>query len=210
MEYLIIILIAYLLGSIPFGFLLTRIFLKKDIREIGSGNIGATNALRTGNKLIGYSTLTLDILKAVLPIIYIKIYFTDYIYIASLSTFLGHVFPVWLKFKGGKGVATYIGILFSINLIYGFIFIVSWIIIFLISKYSSLSSIIASLMIPIYLFLFDNNNSIFFIIMFVLIFYTHRENIKRLKNNEESKTKIYWFDYQKVFSSLFLSWILSL
>ena len=210
MEYLIIILIAYLLGSIPFGFLLTRIFLKKDIREIGSGNIGATNALRTGNKLIGYSTLTLDILKAVLPIIYIKIYFTDYIYIASLSTFLGHVFPVWLKFKGGKGVATYIGILFSINLIYGFIFIVSWIIIFLISKYSSLSSIIASLMIPIYLFLFDNNNSIFFIIMFVLIFYTHRENIKRLKNKEESKTKIYWFDYQKVFSSLFLSWILSL
>ena len=191
MEYLIIILIAYLLGSIPFGFLLTRIFLKKDIREIGSGNIGATNALRTGNKLIGYSTLTLDILKAVLPIIYIKIYFTDYIYIASLSTFLGHVFPVWLKFKGGKGVATYIGILFSINLIYGFIFIVSWIIIFLISKYSSLSSIIASLMIPIYLFLFDNNNSIFFIIMFVLIFYTHRENIKRLKNKEESKTKIY-------------------
>ena len=204
MEYLIIILIAYLLGSIPFGFLLTRIFLKKDIREIGSGNIGATNALRTGNKLIGYSTLTLDILKAVLPIIYIKIYFTDYIYIASLSTFLGHVFPIWLKFKGGKGVATYVGILFSINLIYGFIFIVSWIIIFLISKYSSLSSIIASLMIPIYLFLFDNNNSIFFVIMFILIFYTHRENIKRLKNKEESKTKIYWFDYQKLLSSFFL------
>ena len=191
MEYLVITLGSYLIGSIPFGFILTKLFLKKDIRDIGSGNIGATNVLRTGNKSIGFMTLFLDILKAVIPVIYIKFNYPDYIYISSLSTFLGHVFPIWLKFKGGKGVATYVGILFSINLIHGFIFIISWIIIFLISKYSSLSSIISSLLIPIYLLIFENTNYIFFVIMFVLIFYTHRENVKRLKNKEESKTKIY-------------------
>ena len=191
MEYLIITFTSYFLGSIPFGFILTKIFLKKDIREIGSGNIGATNALRTGNKSLAYSTLALDITKAILPVLYVKFNYPDYIFIASLSAFLGHVFPIWLKFKGGKGVATYVGILLSINLIFGLIFIISWVVTFLISKYSSLSSLVASLTVPIYLIVFENYNSIFFIIMFVLIFYTHRENVKRLKNKEESKTKIY-------------------
>jgi acyl phosphate:glycerol-3-phosphate acyltransferase len=191
MEYLIITLGSYLLGSIPFGFILTKIFLKKDIRDIGSGNIGTTNVFRTGKKSIGYSTLILDIAKAVLPVIYVKLNYPDYIFIASLSVFLGHVFPVWLKFKGGKGVATYIGILFSINFIYGFIFIGTWVFTFLISRYSSLSSITASLMVPIYLLLFESANLVFFIIMFVLILFTHRENVKRLKNKEESKAKIY-------------------
>ena len=191
MEYLIIAIGSYLLGSIPFGFILTKVFLKKDIRDIGSGNIGATNALRTGNKSLGYATLILDISKAILPVLYVKFNYPDYIYIASLCAFLGHVFPIWLKFKGGKGVATYIGILFSINLILGLIFITSWVVTFVISKYSSLSSLVASLLVPIFLIIFQNYDSIFFIIMFVLIFYTHRENIKRLKNKEESKTKIY-------------------
>ena len=191
MEYLIVALSSYLLGSIPFGFILTKIFLKKDIRDIGSGNIGATNALRTGNKTLGYATLLLDITKAVLPVLYVKFNYPDYIFIASLCAFLGHVFPIWLKFKGGKGVATYVGILFAINLIFGLVFIVSWVITFLISKYSSLSSLTASLIVPIYLIIFDSYNPIFFIIMFVLIFYTHKENIKRLKNKEENKTKIY-------------------
>jgi len=192
MEFLTIGIISYLMGSIPFGFILTKIFLKKDIREIGSGNIGATNALRTGNKLIGYSTLLLDIIKAILPVLYVKINHPELIYIASLCAFLGHVFPVWLKFKGGKGVATYVGILFTINILLGFIFCVSWLLIFLISKYSSLSSLIGSLTIPVYIFFNDQmSNALFFGIMFVLIFYTHRENIKRLKNKEESKTKIY-------------------
>jgi len=191
MEYLIIALGSYLLGSIPFGFILTKIFLKKDIRNIGSGNIGATNALRTGNRSLGYATLTLDISKAALPVLFIKFNFPDYIFIAALCAFLGHVFPIWLKFKGGKGVATYVGILFSINFIFGFVFIVSWVVTFIISRYSSLSSLIASLMVPVYLIIFENYNSIFFIIIFVLIFYTHRENVKRLKNHEESKTKIY-------------------
>ena len=191
MEYLIIALGSYLLGSIPFGFILTKVFLKKDIRDIGSGNIGATNALRTGNKSLGYATLILDISKAILPVLYVKFNYPDYIYIASLCAFLGHVFPIWLKFKGGKGVATYIGILFSINLTFGLIFITSWVVTFVISKYSSLSSLVASLLVPIYLIIFQNYDSIFFIIMFVLVFYTHRENVKRLKNKEESKTKIY-------------------
>ena len=191
MEISLIILISYLLGSIPFGFLLTKIILKKDIREIGSGNIGATNVLRTGNKIIGYSTIILDILKAVIPILFIKIQFPEFIFISSLAVFLGHVFPIWLKFNGGKGVATYVGILFCINYILGFFFIATWLVVFFISKYSSLSSLLASLIIPIYYFFIDTENYYFFIIMFILIFYTHRENIKRLKNNTESKTKIY-------------------
>ena len=192
MEYLIVGITSYLMGSIPFGFILTKIFLKKDIREIGSGNIGATNALRTGNKLVGYSTLILDIVKAIIPVIYVKMNYPELIYIASLCAFLGHVFPIWLKFKGGKGVATYVGILFSINISLGLIFVISWSVIFLISRYSSLSSIIGSLSVPLYLFITTEKSSlIFFITMFVLIFFTHRENIIRLKNKEESKTKIY-------------------
>jgi len=192
MELFIIIFCSYLIGSIPFGFLLTKFFLKKDIRDIGSGNIGATNALRTGNKAIGYSTLSLDILKAVLPVIFIKFNYPDYIYLSSLCVFIGHVFPLWLKFKGGKGIATYVGILFCLDLMFGLIFIFTWLIIYLIFKYSSLSSLIASLSIPAYLLLFLNGKNIFFfLIMFVLIFFTHRKNIKRLINKEESKTKIY-------------------
>ena len=192
MNYLIIIAISYSLGSIPFGLILTKFFLKKDIRKIGSGNIGATNALRTGNKIVGYSTLGLDILKGIVPVILIKFNYPEFIYVASLSVFIGHVFPLWLKFKGGKGVATYVGILFCINIIYGLVFIATWLSLYIISKYSSLSSLVASLSIPLYLILFlDSKNIFFFLIMFVLIFFTHRENVKRLINKEESKTKIY-------------------
>jgi glycerol-3-phosphate acyltransferase PlsY len=192
MELILVISISYLMGSIPFGLILTKIFLKKDIREIGSGNIGATNVLRTGNKTIGYLTLVLDVLKAIIPVIYIKFQFTELVYVSSLSVFIGHVFPVWLKFIGGKGVATYVGILFSINYIFGALFVFSWLIIFFISKYSSLGSILSTLLIPIFIFLNSNyENEYFFIIMFVLILYTHRENVKRLINKEESKTKIY-------------------
>ena len=192
MDILIIGIISYLMGSIPFGLILTKLFLNKDIREIGSGNIGATNVLRSGNKIIGYTTLIFDILKAVIPVIFVKIYYTDFLYLASLCAFLGHVFPVWLKFKGGKGVATYVGILFVINIYFGIIFALCWFVIFGITKFSSLSSLIASISIPVYLIITSNFDEIFFfIIMFVLIFFTHRENIKRLKNKEETKTKIY-------------------
>ena len=192
MELILIIFCSYIMGSIPFGYLLTKIFLKKDIRDVGSGNIGATNALRTGNKAIGYSTLILDILKAVVPVIFIKLNYTEYIYVSSLCVFIGHVFPLWLKFKGGKGVATYLGILLCIDIVFGSIFVVTWLLMFLIFKYSSLSSLLATLSIPVYIFFFlDTQNIFFFLIMFVLIFFTHRENVKRLINKEESKTKIY-------------------
>ena len=188
----LILFISYLIGSIPFGFLLTKIFLKKDIREIGSGNIGATNALRTGNKLIGYSTLILDISKAVILLLIIKFNFSEYLFTSSIAVFLGHVFPIWLKFKGGKGVATYVGILFCINIYLAIIFIIVWLVVFVISKYSSLASMVASLFVPLSsYFLLNDINYYFYIILFLLILITHRENIKRLKNNTESKTKIY-------------------
>ena len=191
-ELFLIILVSYLFGSIPFGLLLIKIFLKKDIREIGSGNIGATNVLRSGNKILGYSTLVLDILKAVLPILYIKFFMNDYLYISALSIFIGHVFPIWLKFKGGKGVASYLGILCCLDIYTALIFGVVWITIFILFKFSSLSSLLASLIIPIFHFFYNSNSDYYFyFMMFILIFFTHRENIKRLRNNTESKSKIY-------------------
>ena len=191
MDYIITSSISYLFGSIPFGYLFTKILLKKDIRNVGSGNIGATNVLRTGNKSLGYLTLILDIAKAVVPVIYIKFNYPDLVYISALCAFLGHLFPIWLKFKGGKGVATFVGILISINIHYALVFGIVWTLTFLISRYSSLSSLFASISIPIYLLIINQSNIIFFFIMFVLIFYTHRENIKRLINKEETKSKIY-------------------
>ena len=191
-ELFLIILVSYLFGSIPFGLLLTKFFLKKDIREIGSGNIGATNVLRAGNKILGYSTLVLDILKAVLTILYIKFFMNDYLYISALSIFIGHVFPIWLKFKGGKGVASYLGILCCLDIFTALIFGVVWISIFILFKFSSLSSLLASLTIPIFQFFYNSNSDYYFyFMMFILIFFTHRENIKRLRNNTESKSKIY-------------------
>ena len=191
-ELFLIILVSYLFGSIPFGLVLTKIFLKKDIRKIGSGNIGATNVLRAGNKILGYSTLVLDILKAVLPILYIKFFMNDYLYISALSIFIGHVFPIWLKFKGGKGVASYLGILCCLDIFTALIFGVVWIFVFILFKFSSLSSLLASLTIPIFHFFYNSNSDYYFyFMMFILIFFTHRENIKRLRNNTESKSKIY-------------------
>ena len=192
LEISLIILVSYFFGSIPFGLILTKIFIGKDIRKIGSGNIGATNVLRSGNKFMGYLTLTLDIFKAVVPILFIKFYYNDQLYIASLSVFIGHVFPVWLKFRGGKGVATYVGILICLNYLSGLIFCIIWLLIFFIFKYSSLSSIVSSFCIPIFQYFFISDPFYYFyFIMFIMIFYTHRENIKRLINKTESKTKIY-------------------
>ena len=191
-ELIIIILLSYFLGSIPFGYILTKIFLKKDIRNIGSGNIGATNVLRTGSKSIGYATLILDLSKAILPMILIKMTNNEYLFLVGFCIFIGHVFPLWLKFKGGKGIATYIGILFCINYSLGFIFITIWVVIFIIFKYSSLSSLISSLLLPFFSFFFiKQDNLYFFVIMFILIFFTHRENIKRLINKTEPKSQIY-------------------
>ena len=161
MQEIIVIFYSYLLGSIPFGLILTKVFKKQDIRSVGSKNIGATNVFRSSSKILGILTLLLDILKAFSAVFITQKFFLDITYLSALVVFLGHLYPVWLKFKGGKGVATYLGILFAINLIYGFIFIVNWMIIFLITRYSSLASIIASFSIPVYLLVFKNFNSDF-------------------------------------------------
>ena len=190
-EIFLIFLPSYLLGSIPFGLIVTKIFLKKDLRKIGSKNIGATNVLRTGNKFIALLTLLLDIFKGIAPIIITNYYFQDLIYLSGLAAFLGHIFPVWLKFQGGKGVATYLGIIFALSFKLGFLFCLSWILIAYVTKYSSLSSIISTLIIFLFSFL-DNNfelNSYLFI-AFLIIVFTHRQNIIRLKNQTEDKIKL--------------------
>ena len=163
-ELIYISIYSYLLGSIPFGLVLTKIFLKKDIREIGSGNIGATNVLRAGKKTLGAATLLLDALKAYASILITLKISPDYTYLSALFCFLGHVFPVWLKFNGGKGIAVYLGVLFAFSVYLGFIFIISWIIILYIWKYSSLSSIVSSLIILLYsITLNESNMSLFFL-----------------------------------------------
>ena len=124
LDILYVFTYSYLLGSIPFGLIITKISLGKDIRKMGSGNIGTTNVLRTGKKYLAATTLLFDVLKGYFSIIITYNYFNDLIYLSALICFIGHIFPVWLKFKGGKGVATYIGILFSINFILGLIFII--------------------------------------------------------------------------------------
>ena len=190
-EILLIFFLSYLSGSIPFGLILAKFFLNKDLRKIGSKNIGATNVLRTGNKLIAGLTLIFDITKGVIPVLLTKEYFTDLIYLSSLAAFLGHIFPVWLKFKGGKGVATYLGIMFVLSLNLSFIFCISWIIISLVTKYSSLSSIMSALI--IFVFSFLNNNfelTSYLFITFIIILYTHRQNIARIKNKSEDKIKL--------------------
>ena len=192
MELILVISISYLMGSIPFGLILTKVFLKKDIRNVGSGNIGATNVLRTGNKLIGYFTLILDVLKAMIPVLYVKLNFPELVYISSLSAFIGHVFPIWLKFKGGKGVATYIGFLFGLNPYIAILFLLVWLVTAFVSKYSSLGSLIGILVAPAY-YIFINFNFyilIFFIYLTLIIYLKHTENIKRLINKTESKIKL--------------------
>tara|TARA_B110000971_G_C19840077_1_gene422110 strand:- start:227 stop:808 length:582 start_codon:yes stop_codon:yes gene_type:complete len=187
-EIVYISIYSYFLGSIPFGLILTKIFLNKDLREIGSRNIGATNALRTGKKSLGVLTLLFDGLKGYLSVVITLNYLPEYIYFSSLLCFLGHIFPVWLKFKGGKGVAVYLGILSSFSIKLGLLFIVSWLIILFFSKYSSMSSLISTLLIFVYSLIFKSfNESVFFFIIFIIIIYTHRVNIVRLRNKKENK-----------------------
>ena len=187
-ELIYISVYSYILGSIPFGLVLTKIFLKKNIREIGSGNIGATNVLRTGKKSLAAATLLLDALKAYTSVIITLSFFSDYIYFSALVCFLGHIFPIWLKFNGGKGIAVYLGVLFAFSIYLGLIFIITWVIILYISKYSSLSSLISSVIILLYsITLNDFNMSLLFFIIFIIVTYTHRENISRIKSRTENK-----------------------
>jgi len=189
-NLIIVAIYSYLFGSIPFGLVLTKIFLKKDIREIGSGNIGTTNVLRTGKKSLAVATLILDLLKGYLSIIITLTYFENLISYSALICFIGHIFPVWLKFKGGKGVATYLGVILELSYKFFLIFGIAWLVLSFLFRYASLSSIISSLIVFIYSYFFINNFSLILFIFFVIIIYTHRENIVRLKNSEESKIKL--------------------
>ena len=189
MDYIITALVSYLFGSIPFGYLFTKILLKKDIRNVGSGNIGATNVLRTGNKSLGYLTLVLDIAKAVVPVIYIKFNYPDLVYISALCAFLGHLFPIWLKFKGGKGVATGFGTIIFLNVYVGVIGLLIWMSIAKLYRISSLSALISYLFIPISMFFFTSEKSFFIatVLIALICYLQHRENIKRLLNGSEAK-----------------------
>ena len=189
-NLIIVAVYSYLLGSIPFGLVLTKIFLKKDIREIGSGNIGTTNVLRTGKKSLAVATLILDLLKGYLSIIITFTYFENLISYSALICFIGHIFPVWLKFKGGKGVATYLGVILALSYKFFLIFGITWLVLSFLFRYASLSSIISSLIVFVYSYFFINNFSLILFIFFIIIVYTHRENIVRLKNSEENKIKL--------------------
>ena len=189
-NLIIVAVYSYLLGSIPFGLVLTKIFLKKDIREIGSGNIGTTNVLRTGKKSLAVATLILDLLKGYFSIIITFIYFENLISYSALICFIGHIFPVWLKFKGGKGVANYLGVILALSYKFFLIFGITWLVLSFLFRYASLSSIISSLIVFVYSYFYINNFSLILFIFFVIIIYTHQENIVRLKNSEESKIKL--------------------
>ena len=189
-NLIIVAVYSYLLGSIPFGLILTKIFLKKDIRKIGSGNIGTTNVLRTGKKSLAASTLLLDLMKGYFSIIITFTYFENLISYSALICFIGHIFPVWLKFKGGKGVATYLGVILALSYKFFLIFGISWLVLSFLFRYASLSSIISSLIVFVFSYFFNNNFSLILFIFFIIILYTHRENIVRLKNSKESKIKL--------------------
>ena len=193
---LLLIILFYLIGSLPFALILTKLSGFGDIRNIGSGNIGATNVLRTGNKLLAIIVLALDILKGLIPYLIIHIYFNELsllnkIFLCHFAV-IGHIYPIWLKFKGGKGVATYIGFLFGLNPYIAISFLLIWLVVAYISKYSSLGSLVGIFVAPAY-FIFINFNfniSIFFIYLSFVIIIKHKENIKRLINKTESKIKL--------------------
>lgn len=180
----------YLMGTIPFGLIFTKIFTKQDIRKVGSGNIGATNVLRQGNKVLAFLTLLGDAGKGAAAVLLAKIYTPDVLHIAILLVFLGHLFPVWLKFKGGKGVATYAGIALAYTPLGGMVAILLWGATFFITRISSFSALVATALFPIYMgIIFDEERGMFFLLLSTIVWWTHRTNIKRLLNNEESSFK---------------------
>src|ERR1700748_2714848 len=188
-SYPLSLVIGYLLGSIPFGLVLTRLAGTQDLRTIGSGNIGATNVLRTGRKGLAAATLLLDALKGTAAVI-ISGYLggAEAAMLGGLGAFLGHLFPVWLKFRGGKGVAVYIGILIGLLWPAAVLFCAIWLITAVISRYSSLSALIASFITPIFLWWFGHPAlAALFALLTVLLFYMHRANIGRLMAGTEGK-----------------------
>ena len=195
-NYFFLISIVYFFGSIPFAYILPKIFGLGDIRKLGSGNVGATNVLRTGNKLLAIIVLAFDIIKGFTPLFILKNYYHNelsefiILFFGSVAI-LGHIFPIWLKFKGGKGVATYIGFLFAINYIFGIIFIITWLLIAFLKKYSSLASITSLVFLPLFVILFSYEKQIIYLLILInlIIIFKHYSNIYRLINKLETKIK---------------------
>jgi glycerol-3-phosphate acyltransferase PlsY len=183
------LVLGYLLGSVPFGLILTRLAGTADLRSIGSGNIGATNVLRTGRKGLAAATLICDVLKGTVAVLISSYYGgPNAAMLAALGAFLGHLFPIWLKFRGGKGVAVYIGILIGLFWHAAILFCVVWLAIAVISRYSSLSALVASLVTPIFLWWFGQLAlAALFTVLTILLFYMHRENIWRLQAGTEGR-----------------------
>jgi len=195
-NYFILIIIIYFFGSIPFAYILPKIFGHGDIRKLGSGNVGATNVLRTGNKLLAITVLILDIFKGFTPLIILKNYYHNelsefIILLIGSVAILGHIFPIWLKLKGGKGVATYIGFLFAINYFFGIFYIITWLITAFLKKYSSLASIVSLALLPFFAILFSYEKNIIYLLILInlIIISKHYSNIYRLINKSETKIK---------------------
>src|SRR4051794_508293 len=188
-TYLLAAAIGYLLGSIPFGLLLTRIGGTEDLRSIGSGNIGATNVLRTGRKGLAAATLLCDMLKGTAAVVIAGTFGgPEAAMLAGLGAFLGHLFPVWLKFKGGKGVAVYIGVLIGLFWPAAIVFCLIWLATAATSRYSSLSGLVAAFVTPIFLWWFGHPAlASLFAVLTLLLFWVHRENIKRLQAGTEGR-----------------------
>jgi acyl phosphate:glycerol-3-phosphate acyltransferase len=183
-----VISFSYLLGSIPFGILVSKVFGLGNLRDIGSGNIGATNVLRTGNKLAALITLILDGAKGALVVIVARLISEDAAITASICVIIGHIYPVWVRFSGGKGVATFIGALLALSFVTGFLVCLIWIMTAFIFRYSSLSAMVSSVSAPIWIFLFYGNEALIVTtIMAVLICHRHKDNIRRLINGSETR-----------------------
>ena len=190
-----LIILFYVIGSLPFALIFTKLFGLGDIRKVGSGNVGATNVLRTGNKFVAFIVLCFDIFKGFLPFLILQMYFQDISLLNKILlchfAILGHIYPVWLRFKGGKGVATYLGVILALSYKFFLVFGACWIILTLLFRFASLSSMTSSLIVLLYAYFFESYNySLILFIFFIIILYTHKENIVRLKNFKENKIKL--------------------
>lgn len=187
-QLLVALVGAYALGSIPFGLILTRLAGLGDIRAIGSGNIGATNVLRTGNKGLAAATLLLDALKGTLAVFVAdRLWGTDAALAAALGAFLGHLYPVWLGFRGGKGVATFLGCLLGLSPTAALAFAILWLAVAFIGRYSSLAALVASALSPMPLWFWNGRAAALFLILAALLWWRHRENITRLVRGAEHR-----------------------
>ena len=191
-TYFFLLLASYLLGSIPSGLILSRVLNKGDLRKSGSGNIGATNALRVGGRLLGVLTLIFDLLKGLLTIILAIIFEQKFIAVYGFVCILGHIFPIWLNFKGGKGVATVLGVILGLNPLIALLMSMIWIVIFKFFKISSVASLVSLFVSIVTLIVIDTNyiNSIFLALILILIVYKHKDNIIRLYRGEENKISL--------------------